>query len=154
MGDTQIAGSTSSFGAGKKDVFLVKTDSEGTLQLSKTYGGKYIEFGASLVQTFDGGYSIAGYNNLAAKETYYVFLVKTDSAGTMKWSNTYRGTHTNTDSFVVQANDGRYVIAGTTDSFGLEGDNVYLVKTYMEVYTPTLTPLPSIPEYPTWIMLL
>ena len=59
-----IAGSTGSFsgpfGAGESDVYLVKTNSEGNMLWSQTYGGTDDEYGRSVQVASDGGYIIAG----------------------------------------------------------------------------------------------
>jgi hypothetical protein len=56
-------------------------------------------------------------------------LVKTDAYGTMLWDKTYGGTGNDYASSVVQTNDGGYLIAGTTNSFGSGNYDMYLVKT-------------------------
>jgi len=67
-----IAGSTTSYGAGSKDVYLVKTNSDGDLQWQKTFGGNDYDEGYSTQQTTDGGYIIAGSANLYGS----VYLIK------------------------------------------------------------------------------
>ncbi|MGD0029356.1 MAG: hypothetical protein ABSC91_10510 [Candidatus Bathyarchaeia archaeon] len=71
-----IAGSTVSFGAGGEDVYLVKTDSSGIMQWSRTYGGAGLDWGYSVEQTLDEGYVVVGY--IAGQGVY---LIKTDQNG-------------------------------------------------------------------------
>lgn len=54
-----IIGSTSSYGKGNYDMFVIKTDKKGNKQWQKTYGGFYNEYGKSAVITKDG-YLIKG----------------------------------------------------------------------------------------------
>lgn len=62
-GGYALAGSTLSFGAGSWDAWLVKTDASGIFQWGRAYGGIYYDFAYSVVQTGDGGYTLAGYTS-------------------------------------------------------------------------------------------
>ena len=59
-----IVGTTSSFGINPGffggDVYLIKTNANGDIAWSKTYGGTNLDGGSSLLQTIDGGYIVAG----------------------------------------------------------------------------------------------
>src|SRR5204863_9437022 len=50
-----VAGTTTSFGAGNTDYYLLKTDSVGDTLWTKTYGGADIDNCNSVRQTNDGG---------------------------------------------------------------------------------------------------
>ena len=56
-----VAGYTASFGAGDKDVWLLKTDPFGDTIWTQTYGGTLDDRAFSVQQTSDGGYIIVGY---------------------------------------------------------------------------------------------
>jgi hypothetical protein len=56
-----IAGSTSSFGAGESDAYLIKTDADGNELWSKTFGGSETDsIAKSVQQTSEGAYIVAG----------------------------------------------------------------------------------------------
>ncbi|MFH1012054.1 MAG: hypothetical protein V1784_12580, partial [bacterium] len=55
-----VAGDTWSFGAGRLDLYLVKTNSQGDTLWMNTYGGTDRDYGYSVQQTADGGYVAAG----------------------------------------------------------------------------------------------
>jgi hypothetical protein len=81
-----IIGTTSSYGAGDEDAWMIKTDTYGNVQWSKTYGGKSDDTGDSFNQTMDGGYIITGYTASYGKKNYTtdLWLIKTDSQGKSK----------------------------------------------------------------------
>jgi hypothetical protein len=70
-----IAGYTDSYGNGSGDVYLVKTDYNGTMQWNKTYGGTGEDRGYSIIQAPDG-YVIAGYTDSYGNGSGDVYLVK------------------------------------------------------------------------------
>ena len=55
-----ITGATGSFGYGQSDVYLLKIDSLGIYEWSRSYGGSNIDWGYDVEITSDGGYVIAG----------------------------------------------------------------------------------------------
>jgi len=105
-GGYALVGLTYSFGAEKWDLYLVKTDPNGTMQWNKTYGGAGWDVAYSLIQTADGGYALAGWTDSFGAGAW---LVKTDSSGNMQWNKTYGGGEVYS---LVQADDEGYVMAG------------------------------------------
>ena len=129
-GGYAIAGSTSSFGAGTYDFWLVKTDSHGNVVWDRTYGMEGGEEANSLVTTSDEGYAIAGYTYSFGTGDSDVWLVKTDASGNMEWNKAY-GDEDFMDeaSSLIATSDGGYAIAVYTHSFGAGGSDFWLVKT-------------------------
>ena len=64
-------------GAKSLDVWLIKTDSFGNMQWSKTYGGQGDDIPYSIIQTSDGAFAMAGYTNSFGAGSDDTFLVKT-----------------------------------------------------------------------------
>ncbi|MFK7808294.1 MAG: T9SS type A sorting domain-containing protein [Saprospiraceae bacterium] len=124
-----LCGESQNFGEGDTDIYLVKIDSNGNLQWSKTYGGEGKEAGNSVSQTSDGGYIIAGYTREFGSGGEDFYLIRTNAQGEMLWAKTIGGTEDDAAQSVKQAADGGYIITGYTRSFGAGFLDIYLVKT-------------------------
>jgi len=127
-GSYAIAGTTKSFGAGERDVYVVKLDANGNLQWTKTIGGKEDDKGYSLIQTSDGGYAIAGVTKSFGAGERDVYVVKLDAKGNLQWTKTIGGPKDDWGLSLIQTSDGGYAIAGSTESFGAGGKDVYVIK--------------------------
>jgi len=127
-GGYAIAGTTTSFGAGGEDVYVVKLDASGNLQWTKTIGGKKEDAGISLIQTSDGGYAIAGYTKSFGAGGEDVYVVKLDASGNLQWTKTIGGENDDRGFSIIQTSDDGYAIAGSTTSFGARGRDVYVIK--------------------------
>jgi hypothetical protein len=124
-----ISGSTSSFGVGNGDVWLVKTDSSGDSLWTKTYGGINIDAGKSIQQTIDGGFIITGVTTSFGAGSGDVWLVKTDSFGNALWTKTLGGSEWDNSTSIQQTSDEGYIVTGYTKSFGSGDYDVWLIKT-------------------------
>ena len=80
-GSIVITGYTSSYGAGGNGMFLLKTDSAGSLLKFKVYGGSGDEDGRAIRRTPDNGYVIVGWTASYGSGNHDVYVVKTDSNG-------------------------------------------------------------------------
>jgi hypothetical protein len=125
-----IAGFTESFGAGSRDVWLLKTDPLGDTLWTKTYGVVTPDLGYSVQQTQDGGYIITGViDRTLPGGSWDVYLIKTDSSGDSLWTKTYGSPSDLDEGYSVQeTSDGGYIITGCTNC-GLETSDVYLIRT-------------------------
>ena len=109
--------------------FLYLTPASAQITFQKTYGGTLADQGASVQQTTDGGYIIAGNTKSSGAGNQDVYLIKTDAIGDTLWSKTYGGALNDLGRSVQQTVGGGYIIAGTTSSFGAGNQDVYLIKT-------------------------
>jgi hypothetical protein len=124
-----ITGSTSSFGQGNTDLYLVKLDSMGNKKFEKSFGSYNNEIGKSVLQLFDSSYVAVGYTNSTGFGGYDIFLVKTDKNGNLLWEKTIGGSDWDFAYSLQATNDGGFVIAGTTYSYGRGNADGYVVKT-------------------------
>jgi len=122
-GGYALAGYTTSFGAGRYDFWLVKTDASGSMEWNRTYGGAENEDAYALIETSDGGYALAGETKSFGAGEYDFWLVKTDALGNMEWNQTYGGKGYDYAKSLIETSDGGYAIAGSKD------DDFWLIKT-------------------------
>jgi hypothetical protein len=124
-----ITGSTSSFGQGNTDMYLLKLDSMGQKKFEKSFGGLNNEIGKSVVQLLDSSYVMAGYTSSSGVGGYDVFLVKADKYGNLVWQKTIGGTDWDFANSMVSTADGGFIIAGSTYSYGQGKADGYVIKT-------------------------
>ena len=124
-----LTGYTDSYGAGGRDVLLMKLTSAGAITWSKTYGGSGDDYGLNVKITSDGGFAIAGRTASNGDADGDYFLVKTSSSGTHEWSKAYGGANVDQAGNMIQTADGGYLLTGYTTSFGAGIRDAYLVKT-------------------------
>ncbi len=74
-----VAATTSSFGAGGQDIYLIKTDENGDTLWTKTFGGTGNDRASKIVQTNDNGYAIFGTTNSFGNNGDDFLLLKVDS---------------------------------------------------------------------------
>jgi hypothetical protein len=123
-----IAGDTYSYGAGGSDVYIIKMDSAGNLRWTKTIGGINGDLGSSVIETSDGGLAITGYTNSYGVGGIALYVVKLDSASNLKWTKAIGGIGVDMGYSIIETYDKGLAITGSTTSFGVGGEDVYLVK--------------------------
>jgi hypothetical protein len=157
-GGFALAGSTKSFGAGGRDMWLVKTDANGYEQWNRTFGGSGGDVANSVIKTADGGFALAGYTESFGAGRHDMWLVKTDANGVFQWSQPYGGGSSEGASVLIQTTDGGFALVGWTESLRNGDTNMWLVKTdangmilWDQIYrdpewvevTATITPTPG-----------
>ncbi len=124
-----LAGNTQSKGAGSTDFWLVKTDLWGNLQWDEPYGGTNMDDCYCVIQTSDGGYALTGETWSFGAGMNDLWLVKTNASGKAEWNRPYGGSNIDIGKSVVETDDGGYVIAGYTKSFGAGSYDFWLIRT-------------------------
>lgn len=92
----------------------------------RVVGGPNLDRGVFVSPTSDGGYVAVGVTQSFGAGNDDIYLVRTDAAGEVLWTQTYGGPE-NDNGWSVHEHDGRLVVAGFTDSFGAGGFDCYLI---------------------------
>jgi hypothetical protein len=137
-GGYALAGETKSFGAGRGDFWLVKTDAYGNVEWNQTYGEPLGEKAYSLAETLDGGYIMTGDTRVFSPGGYDCWLVKTDEFGNMEWNQVYGGKEHYRAFSVIATSDGGYAVACETCASDVTDWDFWLVKIEGTEYTPEL----------------
>lgn len=128
-GSMLIGGMGQSFGAGAKEMLLVKFDSTGNMLWNKYYGtGTANEWGRDITRTSTDEILIVGTMDETSTTSKFA-LLKTDSNGNVKWGKTYNNAGAGRSAKVIEGNDGGYIIVGKVNDIGAGNNDVFLVKT-------------------------
>lgn len=122
-----VAGRT--FGIGQEgDMYIFKTNAGGDIQWTRTYGGAEYDAARTLVECQDGGFLVVGTTESFGQGGSDIYALRLNQQGHVEWSRTYGGTSTEKANFLIQTEDGGFVIAGSTYSFGAGTKDGYLLK--------------------------
>jgi len=123
-----VAGSTKSFGAGERDLLVLKLFSSGDIDWQRTYGGIKDDNAYCIQPTVDGGYIVAG-ETYSVVNSNNIWVIKLSSTGSIEWQQAYGGyASSGRAASIWQTNDGGYIVAGETNSFGSGSYDIWILK--------------------------
>lgn len=122
-----LVGLTESFGAGSRDVYLIRIDENGNELWSKTYGGSNQEGGNQIIPTDDGNYLLFGFTQSFGAGDRDFYLLKINPQGDVIWTKTYGSTNYEESQGIVKVASGGYLLFGHSAAFDLNHD-MYTVK--------------------------
>jgi len=124
-----VVGYTGSFGTGNNDSWILKLTSSGDIEWQRTYGGSDSHnYPYSFQITSDGGYIVAGGTYSISAEDWDGWVLKLTSSGDIEWKNTYGGGSGDRATSIQQTEDGGYIVAGWTNSFGAGDGDLWILK--------------------------
>ncbi|MEO0180287.1 MAG: hypothetical protein ABIM74_00855 [candidate division WOR-3 bacterium] len=130
-GGFAVAGWTRSFTVGGSDLLILRLNSNGSPIWARTFGGSSDEepgCPTAIIQTFDGGFVITGHTQSSGVGGHDLFVLKLASDGSLSWAKTIGGVNDDDGRSIMQTQDGDLVIAGGTKSFGIGGEDFFVVK--------------------------
>jgi hypothetical protein len=127
-GGFAAVGWTASFGVTVQDIWILKFNPFGNVEWQQTYGGDDWDEGNDIQQTSDGGYIVAGQTQSFGAGSQDYWILKLNSSGQIEWQHTYGGPEWDTAESIRQTNDGGYIVAGDTRSFGAGLYDIWILK--------------------------
>jgi len=108
-----VCGHTWSFGAGAyPDIYLIKTDSAGTVEWERAYGGDSADYGSSVVQADNGHFYVLGTTKTFGEGDYDILIMETDAQGCSLATVTYGGPGGELSYSLILTGDGYLAAAG------------------------------------------
>jgi len=135
-GGYAVVGETESKGAGERDVWLLKLDTNGEKEWDKTFGGSDPESASSIIQTNDGGYAIVGGTqdgNFSKSDPLrrFIWFIKLDSNGEKEWDKAYLKNYNKLidwgSCFIQEITNG-YLITGASSLKDSENSDIWVIK--------------------------
>ncbi|MBK6731024.1 MAG: hypothetical protein IPG60_08670 [Bacteroidetes bacterium] len=110
------------FTHGLNEMLVVKIDSVGNIDWSKTYGGSDSDYGFSVCKGMDGGYLLAGRTQSDDGDVSYnhgssdAWIVKIDDFGNIEWEKSFGGSGYEELLNIGLSDDNHYVLAAISGS--------------------------------------
>ncbi|MBT4661259.1 MAG: hypothetical protein HOC18_05100 [Candidatus Marinimicrobia bacterium] len=109
-----------------KDVWLLKTNSNGDSLWSVTFDDSMNQSANYLQETNDGGFILVG-ETRGQNTNLDILIIKTDADGIMLWTNTLIESNSDQAFSIKETGDG-YILIGTTTSLGMGDKDIWLNK--------------------------
>lgn len=109
---------------GSRDIWVIKIQSNGTLEWQKCYGGTNSDGASMIKQTIDEGFLIAGgtlsndgdvSGNHSSPNNPDAWILKIDSIGLLQWQQCFGGALDDQSTGIEETNNG-YIFCGYTNS--------------------------------------
>lgn len=121
-GEFIVCAGTESYGAGSRDICLIKLDTSGDTLWTRTYGNSNYDYPSTVLQTADEGFIICG---ITFSSPTNLYMIKVDSNGNLLWNKTYIELDGDVTNSIDALADGGFIVTGFTFSGGVTN---YLLK--------------------------
>lgn len=111
------------------DVLLIRINDNGDTLWTNTYLASMVDYVHHGIQTKDNGFMLIGHTGSFGAGGQDIYAIKTDSSGNLQWTRTYGGINEDYGKYVLESDDGGYVIVGSSENFGAGNFDVVLIKT-------------------------
>ena len=121
-----MVGSTTSYGAGNEDLYVVKTNMYGDTIWTKTYGGAEYEVAQSVAEVEGAGYIIVGATMTDSQGGKDWYILRIDADGNVLWDKTLGTTGNDRAHRIWPLANGNFIIVG--NMFGLSSNGTHDIK--------------------------
>ncbi|MCP4580143.1 MAG: T9SS type A sorting domain-containing protein [candidate division Zixibacteria bacterium] len=112
-----------------RDVYMVKTDSEGFETWTRTYGGPEDDYARQIKALPSGDFIVIGSTKSYGSGDYDFWLLYLNAYGDTLWTNTIGGPYCEYSYAVEPTSDNGFIIAGVKNGSDANAEDVYIVKT-------------------------
>ena len=123
-----IVGSTKSYGAGGRDLYIVRTNSTGGFLWNKTYGGTLFDTATDIKECSSGGFIIVGWTESYGEGGKDLWLLRTNASGDLIWDKTFGGSKEERGEEIIECSDGGFAIIGRTASVDPGNYDAWLIR--------------------------
>jgi len=122
-----LGGETESFGAGKLDICLIKTDNNGVRLWSKTYGNNGYDQIGSICELENGNIAVVGKTSGENNENVQVLILVVDKNGNVVSTYAYGGAGMD-NGVSIKANGNGVIVGANTMSLGMGGMDMMILN--------------------------
>jgi len=123
-----VAGSSESFGAGEKEMWILKIDNEGAIDWEKAYGGTGSDAGCTICKLEYGEYIVGGHTSSFGPGGQNFWAIKLDKSGDILWEKAYGGDDYDMLNSIAPTDDNGFIAAGCTSSYGAGFQDFWIIK--------------------------
>lgn len=125
-----IGGEVHAFGAGRADMYLIKTNASGDIAWSRSIGGVFDDYCYAIQQTSDSGFILAGSTESFGAGLRNIYVVRASPVGDTLWTRVFAGSSFQGAYDVKETLDGGFIITGYTfDTPTQITADIFLIKT-------------------------
>jgi hypothetical protein len=124
-------GGTSGSSTANRDLYLVKTSTNGNLVWQRCYGGAGSvdpDWGMSVCATPDSGITLTGYQALEGKDPGEAIILGTDKNGAQVYLRKYTAAYYQYGCGISATHDGGFVVCGATKDPATQKNDLFLAK--------------------------
>jgi len=114
------------------NIWIFKVDEHGNMAWAKMFGDIGYDEGTCVQQTDDGGFIITGSKEEIDTGTQMLWLIRTNELGDSLWTQKYIAGDLSRGRYVLQTDDGGFIIAGIAESWNDNQNKISLIPPLLQ----------------------